>query len=885
MSFQSANNYYISHVSGGTGGPGGMGGQQGGGGGAGQGPSFQADTIVIQNDLAEREQIIEWASPLNFFSRQADIFSTHQPGTGQWLFRREKFTKWKAGKIKALLCHGIPGAGKTVLASIAVDHLRTNLADKTTSVAVLYLDHRATAEAHSPRNLLGAIWRQLALKQPISSDLHGLYKTHRAQGTRLSLDETYSILQSTVSEFLRVFIVVDALDEYPEGNRNTLLRNLWKLGAPVRLMLTSRPHIHIDHMLNVETLHIQATEQDIRMYLEGQIQDSSRLSKHIEKLPTLRKSIEEKIVKGSDGMFLLAKLHIDSLMTRLNAAAVEDTLANLSAGLDGAYASIVHRINEQSEDEKKLAWRTLSWVFNAKTPLRPSQLQEALAVEPGISALDPNRQTDMDIISSVCAGLIVVNEEENRVRLIHYSTQTYLESVQSILFPHAQSEITLTCITYMRLTFETQPREKRLSGTAFVDYARPYCLVHARGQPETEIQDEIMEFLGNICSVWRTFWTESLWSIGNHLGPDRLSLALTFRLDVISGCILREDGPGKSLEAAAFRSDAYAITFLRENGVHIDDTLMIEVLVEDSGSLEAALMAASRQEDEAIVKLLLEHGANSNGNEDKVNTYLKRNTFEQLLTCDAGVGTVQGGIDVGPLQLASGQGHEGIVGLLLKHGANVNAQGALYGSALQAASHSGHGAVVKLLLEYGADVNVQGGLYGRALQEASAQGHEQIVRLLLKHGADINAQGGRYSSALQVASDQGHEQIVRLLLEHGADVNARGAWCGSALQAAIRNGHQTIAKLLVEHGADADAADGWHTSTLDTNPVTPPRASSPKLPPLKRKRLVSGSELDWNWPMPKRIRPFGQPTKGVIDQRLSREMVHVMCKILAERRK
>ncbi|KAJ7283797.1 hypothetical protein C8J57DRAFT_1293611 [Mycena rebaudengoi] len=47
----------ISHVSGGTGGSGGMGGRDGGVGGPGYGPSFQAETIMIQNCPPEHERL------------------------------------------------------------------------------------------------------------------------------------------------------------------------------------------------------------------------------------------------------------------------------------------------------------------------------------------------------------------------------------------------------------------------------------------------------------------------------------------------------------------------------------------------------------------------------------------------------------------------------------------------------------------------------------------------------------------------------------------------------------------------------------------------------------------------------------------------------------
>jgi ankyrin repeat protein len=107
--------------------------------------------------------------------------------------------------------------------------------------------------------------------------------------------------------------------------------------------------------------------------------------------------------------------------------------------------------------------------------------------------------------------------------------------------------------------------------------------------------------------------------------------------------------------------------------------------------------------------------------------------------------------------------------MLIDHGANVNAEGGMYGCALQAGARVGDDKIVQLLIEHGANVNAEGGWYDNALQAASFNGHnghESTVRLLIKHGADVNAGSGR---TLQGAADTGYNNIVQLLLEHGAE--------------------------------------------------------------------------------------------------------------------
>ncbi|GAB1316569.1 Ankryin repeat protein (Fragment) [Madurella fahalii] len=120
------------------------------------------------------------------------------------------------------------------------------------------------------------------------------------------------------------------------------------------------------------------------------------------------------------------------------------------------------------------------------------------------------------------------------------------------------------------------------------------------------------------------------------------------------------------------------------------------------------------------------------------------------------------------------------------------------GSRLYFASQGGLVAAAIVLLEAGADINAQGGVYGNALQAASNRGHKEIVQLLLDKGADVNAQSGFLGNALYAASDRGYKEIVQLLLDKGADINAQGGVYGNALYAASAGGHKEIVQLLLD---------------------------------------------------------------------------------------
>jgi hypothetical protein len=187
---------------------------------------------------------------------------------------------------------------------MVVDHLSADNRD--IGVACIYLNHKEV-DSQTPPKLLAALWRQLVLDRDIGSDAKELYKQHYRRGTSPSLQEVAGILTSSLEEFSQVFIVIDAIDEYPEDQRFILLKHLTEqmgLSLNVKLMITSRPHVPAGPTLpNVETLEIGAMPEDIQKFVNAQIDLLPRLSKHVQGKPSLREDIHSKISsKSVDGM-------------------------------------------------------------------------------------------------------------------------------------------------------------------------------------------------------------------------------------------------------------------------------------------------------------------------------------------------------------------------------------------------------------------------------------------------------------------------------------------------------------------------------------------------------------------------------------------------------
>ena len=476
---------------------------------------------------------------------------------------------------------------------------------------------------------------------------------------------------------------------------------------------------------------------------------------------------------------------MDSLAQEPTVGDIEMALQNLPIGLDETYEQAMRRVETQGGKRERLAKKVLSWVVYSKRILSTTELQHAVAVQSGKPDLDGTFVPSVEIIGSICAGLINIDTQSDVVRVVHYTTQDYLERTSEDWFLEAGTYITMTCVTYLSFErFESgfcqtdEEFEERLHINPFYDYAARNWGHHAL-TASLEIQQSILDFLRSEAKVSASAQAliASRYYVHNsgysRSAPSRLigvHLAAYFGLTGMIMALLEnrdhlnvKDGSGRTpLSWAAENGHKAVVELLIEKGAEIES--------KDDVFGQTSLSLAVKNRHEAVVKLLIEKGA-------------------ELEAKDYG--------DQTPLLLAAKRGSEAVVKLLIEKGAEIESKDTEYGqTAISWAGIFGHKAVLKLLLEIGAEFESKYNSDVTSLSWAAAMGHEAMVKLLLEEGAELESKDNSGRTSLSWAAEYGLEAVVKLLLEKGADVGSRDTSGKTPLDWAKERGHEVVVKLL-----------------------------------------------------------------------------------------
>jgi hypothetical protein len=257
--------------------------------------------LVQHQEDQGRQTVLNWVTPIDCAPQQNDFIARRQEGTGQWLLDSVEFQTWLKTNKQTLFCPGIPGAGKTIITAIVIDDLTTRSQnDSRIGIAYLYCNFRRKDEQKA-QDLLASLLKQLSQERPsLPNSVKALYDQHTDKRTRLSFEEISRALYSVATMYLRVSIIVDALDECQpsKGCRTTFLTEIFNLQAKSRanIFTTSRfiPEI-TERFEGSMSLEIRASKHGVRRYVNDHM---SHLSSFVGRSPDLQEEIKAEIVKA-----------------------------------------------------------------------------------------------------------------------------------------------------------------------------------------------------------------------------------------------------------------------------------------------------------------------------------------------------------------------------------------------------------------------------------------------------------------------------------------------------------------------------------------------------------------------------------------------------------
>lgn len=565
--------------------------------------------------------------------------------------------------------------------------------------------------------------------------------------------------------------------------------------------------------------------------------------------------------------FLFARIQMDQLRDCLTPARLKASLRGIPSGpmpYAEMYDKTLKIVEDQSEIKRNLAFDILAWIFYSKRTLTTRELLNAVAIQIGVPHLNQENMCAMSTIRSVCAGLVVEDQDGVNVQLVHHTAKEFMRDRQPKWLSDRSGEIARACVTY--LSFDAfssgacpsdESYDQRLVENPFFDYAAWYWADHVRENSlqEDDVVMTLVSKQGHMEAIAQAKMSRILRTYQpgysqKFLGDMKAGhLIARFGLHITLGRLLKngmhpdvKDKYGRTaLYHAAMEGHMEVIKTLLQNkanvnaqgGFHgnalraashqghleavrllLDHKADVDLPAADSFTAIRAAIVMDRQD---VVRLLLERGAKVNLSKPGIETPLitsinhdRRDIAKILLEIGANPDGGNGVKLDSPLVIASRMNRLQIVRLLLEAGAAIDkTSGKRAITPLVAAGEKGHLPIVKVLLEYRPNVNMLvGDTKMTALLLASGQGFVNQAQTLLDAGAFVNLPAGtKKMTPLIAAAEAGRIEVVKLLIERHADVNARDTSLMSALHHAATKGHIEIVKVLVQAGSSISNLD------------------------------------------------------------------------------
>ncbi|KAH6892729.1 hypothetical protein BKA70DRAFT_1201208 [Coprinopsis sp. MPI-PUGE-AT-0042] len=563
-------------------------------------------------------------------------------GTGPIFAEWEEFCEWMSiqGRLKTMWGSGMPGAGKTIFASIVINEVeaRAEASERPICVGYIYFRYSDHTTATVRDFLLVLVKQTIERHADCLPIFNQVFARHIREKTLPSESELVQLLRRFSEVIAAMFYFLDALDEAPPDVQFNLLKKLSTLD--VKIFITSRPIANLDSCFpGAHRFSIRAQDRDLELHIAKEIECSPVLQTILNQGgPSLRNKIMSTIKEKCEGMFLHASLQLDALRGCANIYAVEKTLEDFPRQIEDVYQQTWKRIEAQAPETAVIAKNALIWVLCAKRSLNIDELRHAVATCPDTYKFDSRRLVDGPMLMGLCRGLVNVEEVTNIVRFVHYTAKDVVKGLvsQSSLHPHSlPAAVCMALLTehgFQQTTLKDELAWRAsLRAEPLLAYAYYNWSIHAhQSLDDTSLAHRLSQFIQGCCAFPVGFFLYGL-PIEDILEPLHMAAYFDFPLSVAGSVHLRDPN-----HPTPHKGRTPLLLALMENSLSaMRELLSLPGILANAADKDGdiPLVHAARQNQEASLSLLLAHPKiNVNAPDSKGMTALMWVFSEQIAT-------------------------------------------------------------------------------------------------------------------------------------------------------------------------------------------------------------------------------------------------------------
>jgi ankyrin repeat protein len=805
-------------------------------------------SALAQQRYATNMRVLDFCST---YDHETSWKQIRKAGNTSFHMQHAEYRKWRDSSDPCTLMYtGRLGSGKSVLLANIVDDLSLSTDKAQSPVAYFFCKHDIP-ESLRARTIIGSFVRQLLCTVP------DLGVPAKSCGNTLAIGDTEKLLELLFQGFLsntKAYFVLDGLDECDTQEQETLVEAISKIQNKLKVLVCSSFREEpsnglqsvISQLLATRFVPLPDNNPDIENFIEADLDRCLRQELLTIGDPELILDIQDALSKGAQGMFLWVALQIQSLCSMKTDRAIREALADLPKDLSETFARILRK---SGSSDPSLQAKTLQLVLAAQRPLTIDELREALSVTPGDANWESSRMLNSIHLALACCGcVLMVDEEELTVRVIHHSVKQYmlngLGGVNHMSFSFGQAQRTFADIVVTYLSYGIFGTEiSRVVARPILAQSAPSKIMQAtigssrstrhhamkllrsRRQPAFDMSRAVAEARSSFRSkLENTFW---FYAYANTYWQDHITYIsghndAIFRL---SSKLIRN----RASDSKDMNNDDWARFQWAVNNGNLG---VLELLFRswkfdpnqrDSNGY-TPLIKAARNGRRDTVEAMLEVGmVDIDAKSGMGRTSLgwaansgHKDTVEVLLSVGKAEVDTKDNYGYTPLFLAASEGHKDTVEVLLSVGkAEVDAKDNDGRTSLIRAAINGYKDIVEVLLGAGADVDTKKDSGETALALAVERGYSDIAEMLLGAGADVHGKDDATGTTpLVLATGRGYSDIVKMLLGAGADVDAKDAVGATPLMLAARRGWRDIVEVLLGAGADVHIKDNHGQTAL-----------------------------------------------------------------------